>query len=191
MQHKNGWRGESRFLWMPAEPRCSVPLSQSAASTFLYRLETGQGHSTGVLQLVLLRGVGGGVMNQAPSKAGQDLDRFSPWKYWTLHNHQNTFWVNDLAFKDQGSSWAKNWSSSLASQSLLKHQSLRYLQKLMLNLNKNKSFLSIYLVFHAVSFVLCCRWLWSLLSNQGQLWLWVSAEPSTMQALYIIPHEYF
>lgn len=152
----------------------------------------GQGHNTGVLQFMLLHGVGGGVMNQAPSKAGQDLDGFSPWKYWTLHNHQNTFWVNDLAFKDQGSSWAKYWSSSLASQSLLKHQSLRYLQKLMLNLNKNKSFLNIYLVFHAVSFVLlCCRWLWSLLSNQGQLWLWVSAAPCTMQALYMIPHKYF
>lgn len=136
VQHKNGWRGESRFLWLPAEPRCPVPLSQSAASTFLCRLEMGQGHRTGMLQLVLLHGVGGGVMNQAPSKAWLASDAFSPWRYWTLHNQQNTFWVNDLVFKDQRSSWAKYWHSSLASQSLLKHQSLGYLQKLKLNLKQ-------------------------------------------------------
>lgn len=40
----------------------------------------GQGHSTGVLQLLLLCGVGG-VMDQAPSKACLDLDGFSPWEY--------------------------------------------------------------------------------------------------------------
>lgn len=99
VQQKNRWRGESRVLWLPAEPRCSVPLSQSAASTFLCRLEMGQGHSTGVLQLLLLHGVGGGVMDQAPSKAWLDLDGFSPWECWTLHNHQNTFWVNDLVLR--------------------------------------------------------------------------------------------
>lgn len=59
----------------------------------------GQGHSTGVLQLLLLCGVGGGVMDQAPSKACLDLDGFSPWEYWTLHNQQNTFWVNDLVLR--------------------------------------------------------------------------------------------
>lgn len=80
VQHKNGWRGESRFLWLPAERRCSVPFSQSAVSTFLYGLEMGQGHSTGEMQPLLLHGVGGRVMNQAPSKAWLDFHVLFPWK---------------------------------------------------------------------------------------------------------------
>lgn len=86
-----------------------------------------------------------------------------------------------FGFKDQGSSRAKYWSSSLVSQSLVSYQSLRYLQKLMLNLSKKKSCFSIHLVFHAMSFVLlCCRLFQSFLNAQGQLWLWVSAAQSTM-----------
>lgn len=69
-----------------------------------------------------LHGVEGDVMDQAPSKAWLELNVF-----FFLGNTEHcttirtTFWVNNSVSKDQGSNWAKYWSLSLASQSLLGH----------------------------------------------------------------------